>query len=269
MVHVWGAYAGEPDELAPPDGLNARGRWEYLPLWELLAAVGEFASRGSWWRESFQREVTARAEDDRFATPARSLVRRMEAAGRPWMWKDPALCHFLGFWKPFWDEPIFVTTVRHPVDVAVSWNQFRKAGGAGETSLRCNLLRWQQMTLLVLRALDADAAKLFVEYEAVIDAPSDQARRLAAFLDEHSGTRTAESTVAGMAAVSEPALRRNREGRRLEGLMSEPQRSLYELLRASVEMPSTPFTELYPMPPDWRAYVMAQEDASAAGGKPG
>lgn len=44
MVHMWGAYAGEPSELPAGDSLNPHGRWEYRPLWDLLALVGEFAS---------------------------------------------------------------------------------------------------------------------------------------------------------------------------------------------------------------------------------
>jgi hypothetical protein len=44
LVHAWGAYAGGPGELPAPDGLNPRGQWEYLPLWDLLAEVGEFAT---------------------------------------------------------------------------------------------------------------------------------------------------------------------------------------------------------------------------------
>jgi hypothetical protein len=63
MVHAWGAYAGEPGELAAADELNAHGRWEFLPLWDLLAAVGGFGSGATWWQESFQQDVAAKALD--------------------------------------------------------------------------------------------------------------------------------------------------------------------------------------------------------------
>ncbi|HEY4315689.1 MAG TPA: hypothetical protein VGO19_09315, partial [Actinomycetes bacterium] len=33
MVHRWGAYAGDPDDLPEPDHRNERPRWEYQPLW--------------------------------------------------------------------------------------------------------------------------------------------------------------------------------------------------------------------------------------------
>jgi len=97
MIHVWGAYAGDPGELPAADELNPRGRWEYLPLWDLLAEVGEFSAGATWWTEDFPAKVAAKAADRQLAGRARALVARMAAPGRPWLWKDPALCHFLGF----------------------------------------------------------------------------------------------------------------------------------------------------------------------------
>lgn len=41
MVHAWGAHAGDPGDLPAADELNPRGRWEYLPLWDLLAEIGD------------------------------------------------------------------------------------------------------------------------------------------------------------------------------------------------------------------------------------
>ena len=257
MVHAWGAYAGEPDELPAPDELNAHGRWEFLPLWELLATVGNFGSGATWWQESFQRDVAARAHDPDLAGWARSLIAQMEAGARPWMWKDPALCHFLPFWMTFWAQPTFVVTVRNPVDVAISWNQFRTAGGQSETSLSCNLLRWQHMMLSVLRATAA-APVLFVEYEQVTTDPTGQARRLANFLDKHHGTQPT-GAIDAMAAACDPALHRNRAGSRRGHLMTEAQRSLHEFLRIKVQQPEAPFRPRYNPPSGWREYVIAEE----------
>ncbi len=259
MVYAWGAYAGGPGELAAADELNPRGRWEYLPLWELLAEIGGFAAGGSWWAEDFPAQVAAKAAEPRLAGRARGLVAGMAARGRPWLWKDPALCHFLGFWMPFWRSPVFVVMVRHPVDIALSWNQFRVAGGRAQTSLECNLLRWQHMMLLVLEALDGEPATLFVEYEAVTGDPPGQARRLAAFLDQQCASASGEATVASVAGVCEPGLRRNRGGQRHEELMTAPQRSLYQFLRQKVHQPGIPLTDDYPMPPGWRELITAEE----------
>jgi hypothetical protein len=259
MVHAWGAYAGEPGELAAPDQLNPHSRWEFLPLWDLLAAVGDFAVGGTWWQESFQENVGVKAGDPRLAGRARPLVARMEAGGRPWMWKDPALCHFLPFWMRFLARPVFVVTVRDPVDVALSWNQFRTAGGQGETSVSCNLLRWQHMMLSVLRATDRAAPALFIEYEQVTSDPAGQARRLAAFLDTQCGNRPS-AAVEAMAAACDPALHRNREGKHRRDLMTEGQRSLHDFLRTKIHQPEAPFRERYPMPPGWHQAVISEED---------
>lgn len=259
MVHAWGAHAGDPGDLPAADVLNPRGRWEYLPLWDLLADIGDFAAGATWWAEDFPATVAAKAADPQLASRARALMAAMAVPGRPWLWKDPALCHFLGFWRPLWQAPVFVVMVRHPVDLAVSWNQFRRAGGLAEVSLECNLLRWQHMMLSVLQALDAEPATLFAEYETVTGDPQGQAQRLATFLDRQCATASGNDTVARMAAVCLPSLRRNRDGQRREELMTAPQRSLYRFMQQKVNDPSTPLTDDFPMPAGWREQIISEE----------
>jgi hypothetical protein len=251
MVHAWGAYAGEADELPAADSMNPRGRWEYLPLWDLLADVGEFFRGRSWWDAGFGDRVAAQAADPGLAARARALVAHMAAPGRPWLWKDPALCHFLGFWRPFLGSAVFVVMVRHPVDVAVSWNQLRAAGGLDTLPVKCNLARWQHMMVSVLHGIAGEPAILFAEYETVTSAPLGQARRLAAFLDQQCGTTSDPARVAQMAAVCEPVLRRHRDGWRRAGLMTGAQRSLYQFLRHKVDQPQLPATGAFPMPAGW------------------
>lgn len=259
MVHAWGAHAGDPGHLPAADELNPRGRWEYLPLWELLAEIGDFAGGATWWAEDFPAQVTAKAANPRLAGSARALVASMAAPGRPWLWKDPALCHFLSFWRPFWHEPVFLVMVRHPVDIAVSWNQFRAAGGLHQVSLECNLLRWQHMMLSVLHTTAAEPAVLFAEYEAMISDPPGQARRIAGFLDRQCATASSDSTLAAMAGACQPALRRNRDGKNREELMTAPQRALYRFLRQKARQVQLPVTENYPMPVGWRELVTGEE----------
>jgi hypothetical protein len=259
MVYAWGAYPGEPGELPAPDALNPHGRWEYLPLWDLLAEIGEFEAGATWWTKDFPSKVVAKVADPRLAGQARAMVAHMAAPGRPWLWKDPALCHFLSFWQPFWHAPVFVVMVRHPVDIAVSWNQFRVAEGQAGISLESNLARWQHMMLSVLHAIGAEPATLFAEYEAVTADPPSQARRLAAFLDRQCATASDEGTVARMAGVCEPGLRRNREGQLREELMTAPQHSLYRFLRQKVQQPDLAVTEDFPMPAGWRERVIGEE----------
>ena len=74
MVHAWGAYAGDLADLPEPDDLNPRGRWEYLPLWDLLAEIGGFAAGASWWDEGFGARVTAKSAELTAATPTKRRV---------------------------------------------------------------------------------------------------------------------------------------------------------------------------------------------------
>ncbi|HEX4101451.1 MAG TPA: sulfotransferase [Pseudonocardiaceae bacterium] len=252
MVHAWGAYAGAPGELAPADELNPRGRWEYLPLWDLLAGIGDFAAGVTWWAEDLPAHVAVKAADPACTARAQALVARMAATGRPWLWKDPALCHFLGFWRQLWHAPVFIVMIRNPVDIAVSWNQFRIAGGRAATSLACNLLRWQHMMLSVLRAVGTEPATLFAEYEAITSDPQGQARRLAAFLDQHCATATTNDTIATMAEACVPGLRRNRDGQQREELMTAPQHTLYQFLRQKPHQPQSPLTGDCSLPAGWR-----------------
>ena len=120
LIAEWGACPGEPGELPAPGHLNRRGRREYGRLWELLERIGGFAGGVSWWDASFPAVVAAKAEDGELRTAAEAMVRLMQERGRPWVRKDPALCHFLPFWRQIWDEPAYVITVRHPLDVARS-----------------------------------------------------------------------------------------------------------------------------------------------------
>ena len=124
MIHRWGAYAGEADKLHEADEHAPRGYWEFLPLWEFLAELGEFSSGASWWDPNFPKRMKDKASDPKYRRKALELLGEMHRDGHPWFWKDPALCHFLPFWKRLWGDPVYVITVRHPLDTAVSWQRF-------------------------------------------------------------------------------------------------------------------------------------------------
>ena len=267
LVHAWGAFAGEESLLSPADERNPRGYWEYTPLWDLFEEVGEFGTGRSWWEADFSDLVLAKAKDPVVAARATALVRDMAREGRPWMWKDPALCHFLGFWKVLLPEAVFVCTVRDPGDVAVSWQRFGTWLGLPAKSLRCNLLRWQHLWLTVLRET-AGCRALFVEYERLVESPEAEARRLAAFLDSTTGVRSDRSTVDAMASHVDAALWRNRDSEAPP--LSAAQHRLYDLLRcrARDEPVGDDLDDLAP-PDGWRHEVLADEAATRPAGADG
>ena len=154
----------------------------------------------------------------------------------------------------------YVITVRHPYDVARSWQRYAVPVHlqASMNFVACNLLRWQHMMLMVLRATDDVASKLFVEYEALVREPVAQARRLAAFLDAHCGaTPSPEPLIRAMAERVNPAWWRHRSDRALAEIAAATpaQHRLYEFVRSKVREPGKAFVDEYPMPPGWWEFV--------------
>jgi hypothetical protein len=253
MIHRWGAHAGEPDKLTGPDEHNPQGRWEYEPLWDLLADLGDFADGATWWDAFFEERVASKLRRPSCVAKAHALLGTMDRIGLPWVWKDPALCHFLSFWKPMWGEVAYVITIRHPYDVARSWQRMAVPGHLQQSVdlVRSNLLRWQHMMLQVLRATEGVPNKVFVEYEAVMRNPEDQALRLATFLSAHCAVEAAaEERVRAMANAANPSFWRLRCDLSLSEIAeaTDAQVRLYEFLRCKVDDDEAPFVDDFPMP---------------------
>ena len=265
MVHEWGAYVGPPEELTPADEHNPRGYWEYKPIWDFLAEIGDFAEGISWWDASFQERVRKKADMPRYRENARTLIRPMEKEGKPWMWKDPALSFFLPFWREIWCDPIYIITVRNPYDTAHSWQKFvlpKEYWGRFDL-VAGNLLRWQHIMSLVLENMEKIETKLFIPYEALMEDPEKYATRLNEFLNCHCATPiSGETSVESIVRIVDSLLWRNRVGMpfpETHGVV-EAQKRLYEFLLHKVEDPHAQFRlEDYPMPTGWRDIIKGDE----------
>ena len=261
MIHRWGAYAGEPEKLHAADEYCPRGYWEYLPLWELLADLGEFTSGATWWDPNFQERMKEKASDPRYKKKALVLLSEMRQEGRPWFWKDPALCHFLPFWKQLWCDPLYVITVRHPLDTAVSWQRFimpPKLEG-NVSFIPTNLLRWQHMMIQILEHTGS-ARRIFIAYEEVLREPRAQAQRLDAMLNSRFGNRV--SHIDGMVDVVNPRLCHHNCNIPFQCLpeATSEQKALYAFLQSLIVNPQQPFDKTaYPMPPGHREFLKVQE----------
>ncbi len=261
MIHRWGAYAGEADKLHEADEHAPRGYWEYLRLWDFLAELGEFSSGASWWDSDFQKRVEDKASDPKYRRTAIDLMREMRKDDRPWFWKDPALCHFLPFWKQLWGDPLYVITVRHPLDTAVSWQRFIMPSKLeGNVSfVPMNLLRWQHMMIQILEHTGA-ARRTFIAYEEVLREPRTQARRLDAFLNSRFGNRV--SRIDGMVDVVNPRLCHHNRDITFHSLpeATSEQKALYASLQSMIDNPQQPFDKTaYPMPPGYLEFLKVQE----------
>lgn len=261
MLHRWGAYAGPPEKLHKADAHAPRGYWEYLPLWDLLAELGDFDTGATWWDCNFQQQMKEKAADPVCKKKATELMAEMHK-GCPWFWKDPALSHFLPFWKQIWGDAIYIITVRNPLDTATSWQKFIMPSNV---KLRIsfvvmNLLRWQHMMTQILQHTEDVKHRLFLSYEDIILNPRVQAEKLAAFLDSKFGKRS--SPIQAMIDVIEPQLWRNNSSIPFEqaAQATPEQKALYTFARQKIENPFKPFdVAKYPLPPGYREFLNVQE----------
>ena len=261
MLNRWGAYAGPPEKLHKADAHAPRGYWEYLPLWDLLAELGDFDTGATWWDCDFQRRIKKKAANPAYRKKATELMAEMHN-GRPWFWKDPALCHFLPFWKQMWGDAVYIITVRNPLDTAVSWQKFIMPSNlrVRVSFIAMNLLRWQHMMTLILQHTEDVQHRLFLGYEDIIQNPRVQAERLADFLNSVFGKRV--SSIQKMVDVIEPRLWRNDCGIPFEQTTqaTPEQKALYTFARQKIDNPFKLFDGAkYPLPPGYREFLNIQE----------
>ena len=261
MLHRWGAYAGPSEMLHKADAHAPRGYWEYLPLWDLLAELGEFDAGATWWDSDFQRRMAKKAADPVYRKKATELMAKMHK-GAPWFWKDPALSHFLPFWKQVWGNPIYIIMVRNPLDTAVSWQKFIMPSNvkAHVSFIAMNLLRWQHMMALILQHTEDAQHRIFLGYEDVIRNPRMQAERLTDFLNAKFGNRV--SPIQAMIDAVEPQLWRNDCGVPFEQAAEATveQKALYAFTRRKIDNPFEPFdVAKYPLPPGYLEFLNVQE----------
>ena len=261
MLHRWGAYAGPFEKLHKADAHAPRGYWEFLPLWDLLAELGDFDAGATWWDSDFQQRIRKKAADSACRQKATELMAEMYKGG-PWFWKDPALSHFLPFWKQIWDDAVYIITVRNPLDTAVSWQQFIMPANVPVriSFIAMNLLRWQHMMTLILQHTEDAQHRLFLGYENIMRYPRVQAERLACFLNSKFGKRV--SPIQAMVDAVEPQLWRNNCDLPFEQVVkaTSEQKALYAFTRRKIDNSLEPFDATkYPLPPGTLEFLNIQE----------
>ena len=255
VIHRWGAYAGQESKLLRADENNQQGYWEYIPLINFNDNL--LNSIGCTWLvppgNEAEETLAARASEAAYKKPAEQLVMEMQAGGRYWFWKDPRLTVLLPFWKRMWDEAIYVISVRHPLEIAMS---LRKRDHA---PLSASLLIWQQYMLQCLRHTEDSKKKIFIKYEKLIQSPLEECTRLCAFLNSSSGCEGSDPDVPKkMAAAVKVGLRHNtiRLPFSEDPQASVQQKILDDILSERAEDRAGPFEQaklaLYP---GWKEYL--------------
>jgi hypothetical protein len=262
-VHRWGAYAGYGKDLLEAGKSNARGFWEFEPLVSFNKLL--LTSLDSDWclppPQEAEPMLVRRAAEAWFRTRAAYLISRMQAAGKPWFWKDPRLCILLPFWKQFLN-PVYVVTVRRPSETALS---LYKRNGMPTSA---GLLLWQYYMLSLIRHTRRARRIIFVQYDALVSGSEQEFVRLRDFLDTHCGgagpssnlSESADSSadrLQKMMSVAEPEL--NHNGRDVTTAccpLTRDQLRLQNFLEMRVTSPDAKSglrgCELYP---GWREYL--------------
>lgn len=259
LIARWGAFPGDSHLLASGDKHNPRGYWEYEPMESFLGDL--FASvKVSHWHPSFPQRLWQRSFVPEIRSRAESLIRDMESAGRPWMWKEPYLSLSLSFWKLLWKDPVYVVVFRDPLESSASYQKLRLPEALqGQLALTgLFLLRWQFFMLSILDHVSTHPRTLFVSYEHLLRNPEEECGRLCRFLDKECRRPSGEAQPGSMAEAVDPALWRNRTGRPFteSPLATQAQKALYESLLRRLDHPCESFDRtLYPIGAEGLEYL--------------
>ena len=148
LIHRWGAYGGDTNELKTSDISNPNGYWENLSLQQFNEEI--LASLGSNWLvpPPYEIEIKKKASDPNLREKALVLINKMQNGGNVWFWKDPRLSVLLPFWNQILTDTIYIICVRNPLDIALSLN--KKYG----FPISASLLLWQRYMLCILREVE-------------------------------------------------------------------------------------------------------------------
>lgn len=260
VVHAWGAFGGDTEELLSRDEANPRGFWQHRGLSSFLSGLLREVGLG-FWDPGFPDAARAKASDPRHRETACALMAQMQSAGRPWFWKNPLLTVWLPFWKELWRDAVYIITVRHPYATALSWQRYwLPAEAHGKVRIAAAaLLQWQAMMLLVLESTEGCRSRQFVVYEQLVTHPHEECRRLSEFLSrEYDGVPADGARVADMAAHVDPQLMTARVNIPFDevAVATDAQKALYRLLLAKAADPGLPFDRrLYPLHPGAHEYL--------------
>jgi hypothetical protein len=269
LVHAWGAFAGEQNQLLKANPWNRAGYWEYKPLvyfnHEMLCDLRcEPLLPPS---DADEEKIRALAETPQHRGRALGLCQEMTKSGNVWVWKDPRMVLLLSFWREILHGVRFVITIRDPVAIALS--MARRDG----LPLTAGLLLWQRYMQCILRFLNCRSEpRIFIVYEELLADPAAGCERLADFLAGlDSAAANPFSKVSAMMSAVRSELNHNsaRSDMPLYPAMTPDQRWLQDRLREyakgnTAEMISE---EKFYMYPGWRDYLscwMALRNAGKA-----
>ena len=132
LVRRWGAYAGTKEELWKWDSSDLRGYgyMEYIPFQNLNDDLLNHNEAVPPSPEILEEKVSDPIYRDRALELIHAMDKRAsDSEATAWVWKDARTVLTLPFWTQILKDPIYVITVRHPIET---------------TSLQPKRKRWKQ-----------------------------------------------------------------------------------------------------------------------------
>ena len=266
LVRLWGAYSGGESNLWKSDmnDLRGYGYMEYIPLQELNDELLNHNDRVP----PEQKQMEERALDPVFREKAVRVLQEMDDQAEnnsfdTWVWKDARLPLTLPFWVQIWEDPIYVITIRHPAEVALSSAQTEDVDPK-DLPFSAGLIYWQYCLLNILAFTQENHKKIFVAYDQLLDDPVSECTRLCQFLDKQCGKSIEESRERIEAMV--PHVARNQRHHHYGKALAEmaqstrEQRALYDFLRVKIRYPEEAFREEdFSLYPGWQEYLQAMD----------
>jgi hypothetical protein len=227
LVHALGAYAGQPDELAPPDMFNPTGYWEHREVVQLDTDILD--ELHATWTDVEHANLAHLSPAARaaFVTRAKNVVRSLEGRG-PFVLKDPRMALLFPLWREALREPVAVIAWRDPAAVA------RSIAKRDQRPLLASIALWEHYNRTLLRDSEG-MPRVLVAYDELLADPMRVARQLC--------DQLASLGIHGVKVPSEERMRQivkadfNRSGAANDpSLLDGEQRALLESLRSGAAL---------------------------------
>lgn len=266
LIKRWGAYSGGENNLWKSDVNDPRGYgyMEYIPLQDLNDELLDHNDR----LPPPQELLEERAADPIFREKALKLIQHMDQETEKnqleaWIWKDARLPLTLPFWVKFWDDPVYVITIRHPAEVALSSAKIEEMD-PDNLPFSAGFIYWQYSMLNILAFTQGSHRKIFIAYDQLTNDPVHQCARLGNFLDEQCGkpANDAQQRIDSMLPQVARGQRHHVYGKALADMeqATREQRALYDFLRVKIMYPDETFRkEDFALYPGWREYLQAMD----------
>ena len=262
LTRLWGAYAGSQDELWTSDASDPRGYgyMEYIPLQNLNNQLLDDNDRVPPTRESLDQKTSSQ----KYKRQAKELLKNMDDLAQKkrmpgWVWKDARLPLTLPFWNGLWGDAIYVVTIRHPAEIALS---LAKAAEIDQDNIpySAGFIYWQYCMLEILSFTQNSPRKIFIAYDQLINNPLRECTRLCDFLDEQCGKskRDVQKRLGAML----PRVAKNQQHQSYQKFLADmpqvtrEQRALYDFLRVKIHYPDEAYNvDDFALYAGWREYL--------------